>query len=148
MKPEWLKIAEHDIGIKEIAGKQNHPRIVKYHQHTTLKATNDEVPWCSSAVNCWIDESGYKGTGSAAAKSWLTWGRAVEKPELGCICIIKQKRSGQDAATGSTSGYHVALWLKEEDGRVFLLGGNQADQVKISSFGLKSYEICGYRMPV
>ncbi|RJQ44802.1 MAG: TIGR02594 family protein [Gaiellales bacterium] len=148
MKHKWLEIAEQEMGQHEVKGKVDNPRIVEYHSTTTLRADNDEVPWCSSFVNWCVEQAGIKGTGSAAAKSWLNWGRTIAVPEEGCICVIKQKRTGHDAATGSTSGYHVAFWLKEEGGRAFLLGGNQADQVKVSSFGLKSYEICGYRMPI
>lgn len=148
MIPKWLEVAEKDLGIKEIPGKEHHPRIVEFHRHTTLKATTDEVAWCSSAVNCWMDEAGYKGTGSAAAKSWLDWGVALETPRLGCICIIRQKQKGPDEATGSTSGYHVGLWKKEEGGRVYLHGGNQGNMVKVSGFGLGSYDILGYRWPL
>ncbi len=147
MKQKWLEIAEAEKGQHEVRGGEN-PRIIAYHATTKLQAKEDEVPWCSAFVNWCLKQAGIKGTDSAAAKSWLSWGRPVDPPEEGCICVIRQKQQGQDKATGSASGYHVAFWLKEEAGRVFLLGGNQSDQVKISSFGLGSYEICGYRMPV
>jgi len=146
MKKPWFDIAMREIGQTEIRGGENQ-RIIAYHATTTLKAKEDEIPWCSSFVNWCIYQAGLIGTNSAAAKSWLNWGRAITVPEEGCICIVRQKKSGADASTGSASGYHVAFWLKEESNRVFLLGGNQGDQVKISSFGLAGYEICGYRLP-
>lgn len=147
MKPRWLEIAEKEIGQHEIRGGEN-PRIVEYHASTSLKAKEDEIPWCSSFVNWCLKEAGINGTNSAAAKSWLTWGVETADPVLGCICIIKKKRNGPDRATGSASGYHVAFWLEEKEGRVLLLGGNQGDQVKKSSFNLTGYEICGYRIPL
>jgi len=139
--------AKSKVGEKEIPGVKNNQFIVDCHSTTSLSADDDETAWCSSFVNKCVIEGGYKGTNSAAAKSWLSWGKAIDKPVEGCVCIIRQKQKGADKATGSTSGYHVAFWVKEENNRVFLLGGNQADQVKVSSFGLGSYEICGYRIP-
>lgn len=143
---KWLEIAVAEIGQKEMRGGEN-PRIVEYHDTTTLSANEDEVPWCSSFVNWCLKQAGIIGTNSAAAKSWLLWGRKIEQPEKGCICVIRQKKSGNDAATGSASGYHVGFWINEEAGHLRLLGGNQSAQVKISSFNLANYEICGYRMP-
>jgi uncharacterized protein (TIGR02594 family) len=141
-------IAEKEIGVKEVDGPANNQRVIQYHATTTLKATEDSVPWCASFVNWCVTQAGIKGTNSAAAKSWLGWGEPLVEPEEGCVCVIRQKHNGSDPTTGSASGYHVAFWVKESDGRVFLLGGNQGDQVKISSFGLGGYEICGYRRPV
>lgn len=146
MKPKWLEIAEGEIGQHEVRGGEN-PRILLYHSTTTLKAKEDEIPWCSSFVNWCVTSAGIQGTNSAAAKSWLDWGVACE-PKEGAICVIKSKAAGSDHATGSASGYHVGFYLKEEEGRLSLLGGNQADSVKVSSFGLGAYEIVGIRWPV
>lgn len=147
MKPPWLIIAEKELGQKEDKEGEN-PHIIEYHSSTYLSADKDEVPWCSSFVNWCIEQAGIKGTRSAAAKSWLDWGQALLIPAIGCVCIIKRKKKGTDKATGSSSGYHVAFWLTEQDGKVHLLGGNQSDSVKMSSFNLESYDILGYRMPI
>ena len=143
---KWLEIALKEIGVKEIRGGEN-ARIIEYHASTTLKAREDEIPWCSSFVNWVMTQAGYKGTNSAAAKSWLSWGKEIPKPEKGCICVIKKKSAGSDAATGSASGYHVGFFVSEDANYVYLIGGNQSDQVKISGFNLRAYDICGYRMP-
>lgn len=147
-KPKWLEVAENELGQHEVAGAEN-PRILEYHATTTLHAMEDEVPWCASFVNWCIEQAGFKGTSSALAKSWLNWGHAIRSPVMGCVCVIRKKQKDlfQDTATGSYSGYHVAFWLAEKDNRVHLLGGNQSDQVKMSSFNLESYEIISYRMP-
>lgn len=142
-----MSIAEGEIGQHEVDGSGNNSRIVEYHSTTSLRATQDSVPWCSSCVNWCLKKAGIKGTDSAAAKSWLNWGEALAEPTPGCICVIRQRNSGADPTTGSATGYHVGFWLRQADGRVYLLGGNQSDQVKISSFGLGAYSIVGYRMP-
>lgn len=145
MKPKWYEIAEKEVGTQEVKGGEN-PRILAYHASTTLKAKEDEIPWCSSFVNWCITQAGLKGTNSAAAISWLNWGTSTE-PKEGVIALIRQKKKGTDQATGSASGNHVGFLVKTEGGRIYLLGGNQSDQVKVSSFGLSSYEVLSYRWP-
>lgn len=145
-KPLELEIAEKEIGQHELVGGEN-SRIVEYHSTTTLKATEDEIPWCSSFVNWCMIKAGHKGTNSALAKSWLKWGQKLDRPTLGCVCIIKKKIVEEDKSTGSSTGYHVAFWLLQDAQYVHLLGGNQSDSVKISRFNLAIYAILGYRIP-
>ena len=45
------RIAQIQLGQKEIEGSKDNPKIVGYHKATTLVATDDETPWCSSFVN-------------------------------------------------------------------------------------------------
>lgn len=145
-KPKWLEIAEAETGVTEKRGGEN-PRIIEYHASTTLKAREDEIPWCSSFVNWCMSKAGLKGTGSAAAISWAAWGDRITEPREGCVVVIRQRKKGADQATGSSSGNHVAFFKKIENGRIFLLGGNQGDSVKVSSFGLGSYDVIAYRWP-
>lgn len=146
MKPTWIEIAEGEIGQKEIRGGEN-PRIIEYHATCTLKAKEDEIPWCSSFVNWCMEQAGIPGTKSAAAASWINWGQVLTTPREGCITVIRQKFKGSDAKTGSASGNHVGFFQKLENGRIFLLGGNQSDSVKVSSFGLSAYTVVAYRWP-
>jgi uncharacterized protein (TIGR02594 family) len=143
----WIDIATAEIGIKENSLPGEHEnRIVEYHQTTTLKATTDETPWCSSFVNWVVKQAGGTGTNSAAAKSWMDWGKASEPPDMGCIVVIKKKTPGFSSATGSSSGWHVGFYISKSATHVRILGGNQGDQVKYSSFALTSYDIKGCRV--
>lgn len=126
---------------------QHNGRIVEHHQTTSLKATDDETPWCSSFVNWVMKHSGREGTGSAAAKSCLNWGVATTTPALGTIVVIKRKTPGLTQATGSATGYHVAFFVSQTSTHIRLLGGNQSDQVRYSNFSLAGYEVQGYRNP-
>jgi uncharacterized protein (TIGR02594 family) len=122
-KYSWLKIAEGEKGIKEIKGISSHtPRILEYHALTTLKAKADEVPWCSSFVNWVFNKSSYPITRSAAAKSWLKWGREVPI-QYGCLVVLKR-----------TGGHHVGFYTGEKGDSVYLLGGNQSDKVCVSLY--------------
>ena len=144
----WMDIAVAELGVHEDSVQGQHSRrIVEYHQTTSLRATDDETPWCSSFVNWVMHQSGRKGTGSAAAKSWLDWGAAVTAPEPGVVTVIKKKTSGMTQETGSTTGFHVGFYVSSSPTHVRLLGGNQGDQVKYSNFALSSYEVRGCRRP-
>lgn len=119
----WLAIAYGERGVKEITGIATHtPRILEYHAMTTLKAKQDEVPWCSSFVNWVMDRAGYPITKSAAAKSWMNWGREVPL-QVGAIAILKRK-----------GGHHVGFIVEETPQGIKLLGGNQSDAVNIKIF--------------
>lgn len=145
-KPIWLEHALKDEGVHEVRGGET-PRIIEMHSHCSLHAKEDEIPWCAAAVNCWLEECGIPGTKSAAARSFLQWGIELPEPKEGCIVVIQQRKAGQDTATGSTSGYHVGLWIGQDAERVWIFGGNQSDSVKKSGFGLNGYRVCGYRWP-
>lgn len=147
----WFNIAKAEEVVNEVAedsrpGKHN-DRILEYHRTTTLKANDDETPWCSSFVNWVMIQSSRKGTNNAAAKSWLEWGVPTTKPERGVIVVIKQKPRGTKQATGSSSGYHVGFYVSSTATHVKILGGNQNNRVKETDYPLKSFEVVGYRKP-
>lgn len=144
----WMAIAAAELGVHEdaLAGKHNQ-RIIEYHATTTLKATTDETPWCSSFVNWVMTQAGYTGTNNALAKSWLNWGTALTTPREGAITVIKKKTAGSDSATGTATGFHVGFYAGGTTSTVRLLGGNQSDRVKYSNFSLQGYDVKGYRWP-
>jgi uncharacterized protein (TIGR02594 family) len=133
----WFKIAENEKGIKEIAGTKHNSRIIEYHKSTTLKATTDEVPWCSSFANWCMKKAGLKGTESAAARSWCKWGKKLSEPRKGCIVIF---RRGNNPKAG-----HVAFYDHEDENYIYVLGGNQGDVVKVSPY--KKGDVLDYRWP-
>jgi uncharacterized protein (TIGR02594 family) len=144
----WMDIATAELGVHEdsLPGQHN-ARIIEYHQTTSLKATDDETPWCSSFVNWVMLKSGRRGTNSAVANSWLGWGTGVVNPTIGVITVIKKKMPGFSQATGSQSGFHVGFFVSLTQTHLRLLGGNQSNQVKYSNFSLANFEIRGYRQP-
>ncbi len=137
----WFAIAqrEMDTGVDEVRGDDRHnPRIVEYHQSTSLLATDDETPWCSSFANWCFVQAGFDGTNSARARSWETWGQGLGKPRRGCVAVFWRdtKASGKG---------HVAFFFEEKAERVFVLGGNQDNQVNVKSY--PKSELLGYRWP-
>jgi uncharacterized protein (TIGR02594 family) len=128
MSQRYLDIAKREMGVHETAGSIATARIVDYAKHTTLKATSDEIPWCSSFANFVVDTAGDRGTGSAAARSWLDWGVPIPNPVPGCIAVLDRRdRNNPHAA-------HVTFFAGDSDDPAYFLGlgGNQHDSVSIS----------------
>lgn len=126
--PRWLVIALNEVGVKEIAGAGTHPRISQYMQTVRLPASEpDETPWCSAFVNWCISQAGQQGTDSAAAKSWMGWGQKLTVPTLGCIAVLW--RDSPQSPNG-----HVGFRIRSEGGTIWLLGGNEDDQVMIKPY--------------
>jgi uncharacterized protein (TIGR02594 family) len=133
----WFAIAQAEVGEKEFPGNADNPRIVEYLSSTTLKApsrNNDETAWCSAFVNWCLERAGYEGTDSAWAKSWLQWGRPATVPAEGCIVVLTRPDGG-----------HVGFYVAETEQGIAVLGGNQNDQVCVSSY--PKDRLLGMRLP-
>jgi uncharacterized protein (TIGR02594 family) len=130
---EWAK-REWAANIKELPGKeQNNPRILWYHSLTTLRATDDETPWCSAFMCAAAFMAALKSTRSAAAKSWEGYGLEVkpEDAQVGDIVVLKR------SAGGNPNARHVAFLdapYRVGDKLVQLLGGNQGNAVSKAKF--------------
>lgn len=129
----WLVVARKELGVKERQGSDDNPRIVEYHSVTTLRATDDEVPWCASFVGWCLAQAGYNHTRSAAARSYLTYGL---KTDIGI---------GNIAVLTRTGGGHVAFVVGWDGAYVWLLGGNQSDAVTMARYARE--RVIDYRMP-
>jgi uncharacterized protein (TIGR02594 family) len=135
----WVAHAQAALarGVSEVPGSRHHPEIIRYHQRTSLRASADEVPWCSSfACDC-MELAGFRSTRSAAARSWLEWGQQLKAPVPGCVVVFKR---GSNPASG-----HVGFFVKEADGMVHVLGGNQGNAVSVSAY--RRFDVLGYRWP-
>ena len=133
----WMDIAwqEYKRGVREIKGGKHNQRILLYHSYTTLKATADEVPWCSSAANYCVAQAGFEPTRSAAARSWLNFGEKIENPFYSCIVVFRRGSS-------PTAG-HVAFYITTIGENILCLGGNQSDTWTVAFYPKKN--VLGYR---
>ncbi|MBL7989489.1 MAG: TIGR02594 family protein [Chlorobi bacterium] len=123
----WMTRAYHYLGTKEKQGAADEALIVYFHGHTTLDASDDEVPWCSSFENTIMAESGLPTTRSAAAVSWAKYGQNVNRDDVRFGDIVIMKRTG---------GHHVCNFVQAKGGGKFLaIGGNQSDAVTETTFG-------------
>ena len=137
---KFLEIAKSQMGVHE--EKDHHSKmILEYHATTSLHATEDTVAWCSSFVNWVVEQSGEEGTKSAAAKSWLTWGKKLSYPTPGCIVVLKRTKFNVEPVK-----YHVGFFVGANGPYVTIRGGNQHDMVCDESWMIGS--ILDYRVPV
>lgn len=135
--PPWLKSAFKDLGLKEIPGPKDNPKIVGMFAkvgHSWVK--DDETAWCAAFVGSHLEGTGYRSTRSLMARSYLKFGKKT-LPKRGAIMVIPRGRSDVYG--------HVAFVLGVENGRVYYLGGNQSNSVSIASS--PADKVLGYRWP-
>ena len=80
----WLQVARGEQGVRCSPPGQNNPRITAYHAGTNIAGYDDKAAWCSSFVHWCLAQVGIAGTGSALARSWLSWGEALDVPRARC----------------------------------------------------------------
>ena len=118
-------------------GDGNNPRVVEYLKSTDLdaaSASKDSTFWCSAFVNWCVEKSGFAGSNSAAARSWLNWGKNIARPRRGCIAVFRRG-----------SGGHVAFYVGSAGGAYRVLGGNQSDAVCLADY--PKARVLGFRVP-
>jgi len=147
LDPPWVALANGELGVREIPGKESNPRIEEYFRacgasaEWALKQENtDAIPWCGAFVGWLMAQCGYPlAPEPLRARSWLEWGDKVDKPYPGVIVVL---RRGTDPRAGHVGILHQI----SDDGRtLYILGGNQGDAVSIGAFPIT--HLLGYRVP-
>ena len=134
-----MPIAQSYVGTDEIPGSKHNAKIIEWFKdvgHGWVK--DDETPWCAAFVGAVLEEAGHTSTRALNARSYLTWGHEVTKPQYGDIVVFwRGKKSGWQG--------HVAFYVKEDKTHVWVLGGNQRNSVNITRYTKK--QLLGYRRP-
>lgn len=144
MTTKWMNVAIEEIGVEEIPGPKHSPRVLEYHKAVGLKATDDETPWCA-AFTGWV----YKQAGivvpqpiwarGAAARTWLGFGKKLDKPIPGALMVLRR---------GSPTSGHTTFFVEDIDGVRFKgLGGNQSNKVGIDTYKYADVLPDGIRWP-
>ena len=135
---KWMEHARGEIGVKERAGKAINPKIKAYYEeagHPYIK--DDAVPWCAAFAGAMLVRAGLKGTGALTARSYLTWGKPLSKPQPGAIMVFKRGNSEWQG--------HVAFYVTQDETHYHVLGGNQGNAVSIARY--KKDDLLGIRWP-
>lgn len=138
-EPRWLTLGRGYLGLREIKGGRHSPEILRFWTLIRAPFTDDETPWCAGFVGGVLERAGFRSSRSAAARSYLKWGIALESPVPGCVVVFWR-------GTPSSGSGHVAFVVgRDERGRLLCLGGNQGDAVTIAPFERR--RVLGYRWP-
>jgi uncharacterized protein (TIGR02594 family) len=136
--PVWFQWALHELGVHEV-GDNAGPDIRRYIDDAHAGAEGD--PWCAIFANAALEVNGIPGTRSASSQSFRSHPSFVslDGPALGAVAVFWRK-------SRSSGLGHVGFYRGEAGDRVYVLGGNEADAVRIEampkaagSFGLLGY---------
>ena len=131
-------IASHEIGVKEIPGQENNPRILYYAKKAGLNwVKDDETSWCGIFMGFCFSElpesirpKYWPRHEAARARSWLDFGAIlpdISQARAGDVLVFW--RESLDSWKG-----HVTLYMGQKDSNITCLGGNQGDQVTLSQY--------------
>lgn len=136
MEELLLEVLKH-YGLQEVSGPNSNPHIIEFFEEIGYKVTDDsETAWCSAMLNYFCKHLGYQRSGELTARSWLKVGTKVDTPQLGDI-VVYWRDSPQ-----SWKG-HVGMYISEENGLIWTLGGNQNNGLNISLYNKN--RVLGYR---
>jgi len=136
-EPRWLAEARPHVGVREISGRKHNPLILRWWTLIRAPFTDDETPWCAGFVGGVLESAGLRSSRSAAARSYLQWGRALASPRPGCIVVFER---------GPKFGHVGFVAGADRAGNLLVLGGNQGDTVSISPFSRG--RVLGFRWPL
>lgn len=94
--------------------------------------------WCAAFMNMVEQKAGRRGTGSDAARSYLSYGQRVSRPRPGDIVVLW--RGGPNGRSG-----HVGYFLADEGSHIRIISGNHNRKVGIGTY--PKSRVLGYRRP-
>lgn len=133
-----IQIALSQYGIKETPGKEDNPEVLKYFNEIGFdgEKLKDETAWCSAFINWVAKKSNRKYSKKLNARSWLKVGSVTSFPQVGDVVVFWRE------SINSWKG-HVGLYIREDEKNIWVLGGNQKNQVSIAPY--PKSRLLGYR---
>ena len=130
-------IAQRFVGTREVGGSLDNPQIMAMLRLDQGWPESDEVPWCSAFVNypCWLLR--LPRSKSLRARSWLEVGRQIELEDARAgfdIVVLKRGKGPQPGPEVIEAPGHVGFYAGRVGDFIEVLGGNQGDTVKISTY--------------
>lgn len=126
-QPPWLAEAWRELGQSEVAGPRHNPRITAFFKELGHEAyARDEVAWCAAFVGACLERAGIASTRSLMARSYTQFGEPLTVERLGSLVVLTR---GPNPAFG-----HVGFLVGWSPEKLWLLGGNQADSVRVAGY--------------
>lgn len=120
--PKWLTFATTLIGTREIVGPKHSPVIMAWVKKLGAKilginVTDDETPWCGTAMAHVFNECGFTPPKIAVrASAWGSWGVPLKVAVPGAVLVFQRPGGG-----------HVGLYVRETKDAYCVRGGNQSN---------------------
>lgn len=135
--------------VRELPGTAQSPLIQWFHELAGLGSNvADEIPWCSGFMNAMAWLARCTRSKRANARSWLDVGQVVELRDAVVgydVVVLKRWINGLDNGLSGHVGLYAGHTLDEAHKplQVFLVGGNQSNQVTLAPFPAK--DVIGVR---
>ncbi len=130
-------IALRYMGIKEVVGSVDSPIVMSMLKLDSAWPSHDEVPWCSGAMNWWAWHLRLPRSKDLRARSWLQVGIPIDlsiaTPGWDVV-IFKRGGPGQPGPDVIDAPGHVGMYGGVQGSKIWTLGGNQDNQVKLSLY--------------
>lgn len=125
-------------GVTEIPGAKDNPKVLALFDELGFdgSALKDETSWCAAFANTILKRAGKPYQKKLNARSFLDLGDQVFTPIPGDIVVLWRE------SRKSWKG-HVGFYINESENYIYILGGNQGNQVKISAY--PKYRLLQYR---
>ncbi len=132
-----LEILKH-YGMQEVSGPNSNPHILEFFKEIGYTGATDDssTAWCSAMLNYFCKRMGFQRSGELTARSWLKVGTKIDTPQLGDVVVYW--RDDPNSWKG-----HVGIYINEENGLIWTLGGNQNNGLNISLYNKN--RVLGYR---
>lgn len=129
MRHKIIEIALSQIGTKETAGKADNPNVLKYFDELGFDGSQlkDETAWCAAFAGWTAKLAGVCYSKRLNARSWLHIGVKTTVPAQGDVVVLWRE------SRISWKG-HVGFFIREHKGWIYVLGGNQNNQVSIKAY--------------
>ena len=137
--PKVLLEALALFGTREVPGAASNPAILAWAKEVGVAGAyvNDGIAWCGLFVATVVKRAGFEPVKNPLwARNWAGFGTPAAKRSLGDILVFEREGGGG----------HVGLYVGEDDTTLYVLGGNQSDQVCITRIA-KSRCIAARRCP-
>lgn len=132
-----LEFALKEYGTHGEYGDLSNPDVLKYFSEIGADwVKNDDVAWCSAFLNWCLMKAKLKFSSSLLARDFLKYGKETKGPVLGDIVVFWR------IAKSSPYG-HVGFYISESFSTIFVLGGNEDNEVKIKAY--PKTQVLGYR---
>ncbi len=103
-------------------------RFLSEGNHTKVDPVS--IAWCAAFMNAVLKSSGYEGTNSLLARSFLSYGTVVKEPQQGDIVVFTRGRSSGTGHVAFFDGYEYINNIRY----IRAVGGNQNKSVTVGLY--------------